>query len=101
MKEESAISLCKGRELADRSAQSDRVSIQVGSGSLSKSRVDLRFRIQESLDIEVHTVAHHLLETSHSGRLEVNVAQDEAALCTELEGLYYAYSYDGGCLWPG
>jgi len=46
-------------------------------------------------------VAHHLLETSHCGRLEVNVAQDEAALCTELEGLYYAYSYDGGCLWPG
>lgn len=50
---------------------------------------------------EAHTVPRHLLETSHCGRVEVNVAQDEAALCTELEGLYYAYSYDGGCLWPG
>jgi hypothetical protein len=45
------------------------------------------------------TVAGYLFEISDCGRLEVNVAQDEAALCAELEGLYNAYGDDGGCLW--
>ena len=47
------------------------------------------------------TIAGYLFEISHCCRLEVNVAQDEAALCTKLEGLYYAYGDDGRCLWPG
>ena len=47
------------------------------------------------------TSARDFLEISHCGRLEVYVAQDEVALCAKLEGLYYAYSDDGRCLWPG
>ena len=47
------------------------------------------------------TIAGYLFEISHCCRLEVNVAQDEAALCTKLEGLYDAYGDDGRCLWPG
>ena len=47
------------------------------------------------------TIASYLFEISHCCRLEVNVTQDEAALCTKLEGLYDAYGDDGRCLWPG
>ena len=47
------------------------------------------------------TAARCFLEISYCGRLEVNVTQDETALCAKLEGLYYAYGDDGGCLWPG
>jgi hypothetical protein len=47
------------------------------------------------------TVARYFLEISHCGCLEVNVAQDEAALGAKLEGLYYAHGDDGGCRWSG
>ena len=58
------------------------------------------------LEEEMHgswtlTVASYLFEISHCCRLEVNVAQDEAALCTKLEGLYYAYGNDGRRPRPG
>ena len=34
-------------------------------------------------------------------RLEVNVAQYEAALCAKVEGFDYAHGNYGGCLWAG
>lgn len=46
------------------------------------------------------TIASYLFEISHCGRVEVNVAQDKAALCTKLEGLYYAHGDDGRRPWP-
>jgi hypothetical protein len=38
---------------------------------------------------------------SYRRRLEVNVAQYEAALCAKVEGFDYAHGDYGGCLWAG
>ena len=84
--------------MADQSAQSDTVSILVGSGSLLALRVGLG---RSSWTHRELTIANCLLEFSHCCRFEVNVAQDKAALCTKLERLYYAYGDDGCGPWPG
>ena len=47
------------------------------------------------------TIAHYRFEVSYCRRLEVDVAQDEAALSTEVEGLDDADGDYGGCLWLG
>jgi len=46
-------------------------------------------------------IAHYRFEVSYCRRFEVDVAQDEAALCTKVEGLDDAHGDYGGCLWPG
>jgi hypothetical protein len=88
-------------ELTDQSAQSGRASIPVESGSLLRPKsCGVRGRVVQI--VETHgrlTIASCLFEISHVGRVEVNVAQDKAALCTELEGLYYANGDDGRCPW--
>ena len=47
------------------------------------------------------TIAHYRFEVSYRRRLEVNVAQYEAALCAKVEGFNHAHGDYGGCLWPG
>lgn len=48
----------------------------------------------------LNSIAHYRFEAPNRRRLEVNVAQYEAALCTKVEGLDYAHGDYGGCLWP-